>query len=133
MSRFVVDARALLSIIDGGPPVHVDHDLVAPNSVRSQTLELILARVREGGLTRRDAHLVLDRLAAVKLRALNDRVSRRLAFDIALEQGWDTLRDAECLAVTRLAADALVAGEPRLAALAEGLVPVAPLDALSRP
>lgn len=73
----------MLSIIDGGSRVHVDHQLVAPNTVRSQTLELILARVREGGLARRDALVVLDRLELVELRALNDRVSRRLAFDIA--------------------------------------------------
>ncbi len=59
-----------------------------------------------------------------------DRVSRRTAWRIADEQGWDTLRDAEHLAVVRLQADALVTVDPDLAARAAGIVPIAPLEAL---
>ena len=53
-----------------------------------------------------------------------------MAWRIANEHGWDTLRDAEYLAVTRLQADALVTVDPGLAAKAENIVPVAPLKAL---
>ena len=133
MTRFVVDAPVLLSIIDGGAPVHADHSLVAPNAVRTQALELVLARVRDGDLGRRDALGLLDRVAEAKLRVLNDRVSRRLAWELALEHGWESLRDAEYVAVTRLAADALVCEEPGLAARADGLVRLAPYESLVRP
>ena len=95
MTRFVVDAPVLLSIIDGGAPVHPAHRLVAPNAVRTQALELVLARVRDGALGRRDALGILDRVAEAKLRVLNDRVSRRMAWEIALEHGWASLREAE--------------------------------------
>ena len=63
------------------------------------------------------------------MRLLGDRVSRRTAWRIAREQDWDTLRDAEYLAVTRLQADALTV-DARMAALAVSQVPVAPVDAL---
>ena len=133
MTRFVVDAPVLLSIIDGGAAVHPTHSLVAPNAVRTQALELVLARVRDGDLGRRDALGLLDRVAEAKLRVLNDRVSRRLAWELALEHGWESLRDAEYVAVTRLAADALVCEEPGLAARADGLVRLAPYESLFRP
>ena len=42
------------------------------------------------------------------MRVLNDHVSRRTAWKIAMEHGWDTTLDAEYLAVTRLQADAFV-------------------------
>jgi predicted nucleic acid-binding protein len=66
-------------------------------------------------------------MTELKIRLLGDRVSRRTAWDIALAHGWDTLRDAEYLAVTRLQADALVTVDPSLAAVAAGMVPTASL------
>ena len=59
------------------------------------------------------------------MRLLGDRVSRRNAWQIALQNGWDTLRDAEYLAVARLQADALVTVDPSLAAKAAPVVPLA--------
>ena len=49
------------------------------------------------------------------MRLLADRVSRRTAWRIAREHGWDTLRDAEYLAMTKLQADALVTVDTALA------------------
>ena len=66
------------------------------------------------------------------MRLLNDRVSRRTAWKIAREQGALT-HDAEYLAITRMQADALVTIDPKLAARAEGLVPLAPMIALAKP
>ncbi len=64
------------------------------------------------------------------MRLLGDRVSRRTAWRIARQRGWETLRDAEYLAITQLQADALVTVDPDLAAKAAGVVPVAPLHVL---
>jgi predicted nucleic acid-binding protein len=57
-------------------------------------------------------------------------VSRATAWRIARQEDWDTLRDAEYLAVTRLQAGALVTVDPDMAAKAKNVVPVAPLLAL---
>src|SRR6201999_3744762 len=69
-----------------------------------------------------------ERMTEIKLRLLGDRVSRRTAWQIAREHDWDTLRDAEYLAVTRLQADALVTVDPALAALARDVGPLATVD-----
>ena len=62
---------------------------------------------------------------------LGDRVSRATSFKIANEQHWETTFDAEYLAVTRLQADAFVTVDEAMAEKAEGLVPLAPVSALT--
>lgn len=131
MARYVVDAQTLLHLVTAEVQVHPDHRLVAPNPVRSQALSLLYDRVRRGELAEPEALRLHERLTELKLRLLGDRVSRRTAWRIARELGWDTLGDAEYLAVTRLQADALVTIDSALARRAEGIVPLAPLDALS--
>lgn len=66
----------------------------------------------------------------LKMRLLGDRESRGTAWQIAVQHDWNTLRDADYLAIARLQADALVTVDPGLAAKAENVVPVAPLQAL---
>ena len=66
------------------------------------------------------------------MRLLGDRVSRRTAWRIAREQGWETTYDAEYLALTKLQADALVTVSPALATKAKDLVPLAQLEALTK-
>jgi hypothetical protein len=66
------------------------------------------------------------------MRLLGDRVSRRTAWRIARDHDWDTVDEAEYLAVTKLQADALVTVDPVLAAKAHGIVAVADIGALSR-
>jgi predicted nucleic acid-binding protein len=131
MTRYVVDARTLLHIVSTGAQISPDHQLVAPNPVRSQALALLFEQVRCGELDEVEALRMHERLTEVKMRLLGDRVSRRTAWRIAREQGWDTIGDAEYLAVTRLQADALVTIDEALARRADGIVPVASLDALS--
>ncbi len=80
----------------------------------------LLARTREGRTGERAALELHGRMTALEIRLLGDRVSRRTAWDLAVANGWDDLRDAEYLAVARLRADALVAGDPRFAARAAG-------------
>jgi hypothetical protein len=84
----------------------------------------------ERGNGERDALKVHERLTEMKIRLLGDRVSRANAWRIAREQDWDTLRESEYLAITRLQADALVALDQSLAESAAGIVPIAHVEAL---
>jgi predicted nucleic acid-binding protein len=130
MRRFVIDAPTLLHLVDGAVQVAADVQLVAPSSIRSEALTSLLRDVGTGRRTEKDALAAHERLTELKMRLLGDRVSRGTAWRIARERGWDTLRDAEYLAITRLQADALVTVDPELAAKAEGVVPVAPVEVL---
>ena len=131
MTRYVIDAPTLLHVVANGIPVSSSHQLVAPNRIRSEALSRLFEAVRNGELTEDLALQHHERLTELKMRLLGDRVSRRTAWRIAREQGWDATYDAEYLAVTRLQADALVTVDAELAAKAEGLVPLAPLEALT--
>ncbi len=130
MTRYAIDARTLLHIVDS--ELHVDpaHQLVGPNFVRSEALQLLLQRVRAAEMTQAQAMELHERLTAVKMRLLGDRVSRRVAWRIAVESDWPTLRDAEYVAIARLQADALVTVDAALAAKAAGTVPTAPVQDL---
>jgi predicted nucleic acid-binding protein len=130
MARFVIDPPTLLRLVDEEVVVHPAHQLVAPNSIRSDAMQLLLADVRQGQRTAKDALATHDRLTGVKIRLLGDRVSRAVAWQIALEQGWEALRDAEYAAITRLQADAFVTIDAGLAAKVATVVRVAPLEAL---
>ena len=130
MARYVIDAPTLLHIVVNDLDVGSDHQLVAPNLIRSQALTLLLDDVRNGDITEDEALRRHDRLTELKMRLLGDRVSRRTAWRIAHSMGWDTTFDAEYLAVCQLQADALVTIDPTLAAKAEGIVPLAPLEML---
>jgi predicted nucleic acid-binding protein len=129
----VIDAPTLLHLVEAGLHVHPGHQLVAPNSIRSEALELLLRDVRAGKRTEAAALEAHERMTGIKMRLLGDRVSRRTAWQVAREHGWNTLRDAEYLAVTRLQADALVTVDPSLAAAARGVVTVAAIDELLTP
>ena len=133
MARYVIDAPTLLHLVDAELRVDPGHQLVAPNSIRSEALELLLHEVRTGRRTEAAALKAHDRLTEMKMRLLGDRVSRRTAWQLARQQGWDTLRDAEYLAVTRLQADALVTVDPSRAATAQAHVAVAAIDDLLAP
>jgi predicted nucleic acid-binding protein len=130
MTRYVIDAATLLHLVAEGVRVSPEHQLVAPNLIRSQALSLLLEAVHAGDLTEEVALQRHERLTELKMRLLGDRVSRRTAWRIAREQGWRTTYDAEYLAVTRLQADALVTVDPALATKAKNVVPLAPLGAL---
>ncbi|MER7459326.1 hypothetical protein [Micromonospora sp. NPDC126480] len=130
MARYVIDAPTLLHLVDGGLRVDPSHRLVAPNWIRSEALQLLLSEVRRGERTERAALAAHERITELKMRLLGDRVSRATAWRIACQQGWDTLRDAEYLAIARLQADALITVDAGLTAKATDIVPVAPLEAL---
>ena len=130
MARYVIDAPTLLHLVDAGLLVDPGHQLIAPNSVRSEALELLLRDVRAGKRTEADALAAHEQMTGMRMRLLGDRVSRRAAWRLARQHDWDTLRDSEYIAITRLQADALVTVDPRLAAIAETEVAVAAVDDL---
>jgi predicted nucleic acid-binding protein len=130
MARYVIDAPTLVHVVDNDLSIDPSHQLVAPNSIRSEALERLLREVRRGMRTERAALQCHQRMTELKIRLLGDRVSRRTAWDIALAHDWDSLRDAEYLAVARLQADALITLDKDLAARAANIVPVAALSDL---
>ena len=131
MARYVIDAPTLLHIVKDGVEVNPAHHLLAPNLIRSQALALLLAAVHDDQLSEADALQQHERLTELKMRLLGDRVSRRTAWKFAREHGWDTTFDAEYLAVCKLQADALITIDSAMAAKAEGVVPLAPIEALA--
>ena len=132
MTRYAIDAPTLLHLVATGVQVSSSHQIVAPNLIRSQALSLLLQAVRRGDLSEDLALQHHERLTELKMRLLGDRVSRRTAWRIAREQGWETTYDAEYLALTKLQADALITVSPELATKAKDLVPLAQLDALTK-
>lgn len=127
----MIDAPTLLHLVAESVEVRPEHQLVAPNLIRSQALALLLATVRNGDITEEVALQRHERLTEMKMRLLGDRVSRRTAWKIAQEQGWETTFDAEYLAVCKLQADALITIDPTLATKAARIVPLAPIAALT--
>jgi len=130
MTRFVIDPPTLVLLAEDGRALDQAHQLVAPNSIRSQALDLLLQSVSAGELTEKAALELHERMTELKIRVLGDRVSRRTAWRIAREHNWPTIRDAEYLAIAKLQADALIATDPELAAKASGLVPLARVSEL---
>jgi predicted nucleic acid-binding protein len=132
MTRFVIDAPTLLHLVAEGVAVRPGHQLVAPQGLRSQALDLLYDAVRGGDLTEEAALDRHEAMTGVKVRLLGDRVSRRVAWRIAREHGLDSTADAEYLALTRLQADAFVTVDPAARTRAEGVVPLGAVDELSR-
>ena len=131
MTRFVIDPPTLLHLVTDGPPVAPGHQLVAPQLLRSQALALLYDAVRRGELTDVEALARHDAMTGTKVRLLGDRVSRRVAWQLAREHDLDSTADAEYLAVTRLQADVFLSVDPAARARAEGVVPVGTVDRLS--
>lgn len=133
MARYVIDAPTLLHLVRNGLKPAPEHQLVAPNLIRSQAMALLLRAVRDGTITEEEAKLQHERLTELKMRLLGDRVSRWTAWRIAREQGWETTYDAEYLAVSKLQADAFISVDPAARERAANLVATAPLAALLEP
>lgn len=130
MTRFVVDAAAVLHLVSEEIEVSDDHELLAPTLLRSQTLSALHEAVHRGELPADVARERLDRVGRMSIRLLGDAVLRRRAWELADRLGWASTYDAEYVALTQLQADALVTLDPELARSVEGLVETASIDAL---
>jgi len=125
MTRYVIEPQVALALAAADAVVPRQHKLLAPTLLRSQVLAMLFADVQTGRLTRKEASRRLDYLRALQVRLLGDRVLQRVAWEIALELGWQDTFVAEYLALTRLQADALVTDARELADPARKVVAVA--------
>jgi predicted nucleic acid-binding protein len=130
LTRFVVDAGAVLRIASDGVEVAPGHELLAPTLLRSQVLSMLHEAVARGELPADVARARLAVIGRLPIRLLGDGVLRRRAWDVATQLGWDTTYAAEFVALTQLQADALITLDEDLARSVEGMVATASLDAL---
>jgi predicted nucleic acid-binding protein len=131
MTRYVVDAGAVIRMVREELVVASDHELLAPTLLRSQTLAALHEAVHRGELPAGVALEQLERIWRMPIRLLGDAVLRRRAWELAEQMGWADTYVAEYVALTQLQADAFVTVDPEVARSAERIVRVASLDALS--
>ena len=130
MTRFVVDAGAVLHLASADTEVSDTHKLLAPTLLRSQTLSLLHEAVQRGEIPADVARERLTRIGGMSIRLLGDAVLRRRAWELADRLGWASTYDAEYVALTQLQADAFITLDVELARSVEGLVTLASIDAL---
>jgi predicted nucleic acid-binding protein len=130
MTRFVVDAGAVLHLVSAEVEVSGEHELLAPTLLRSQTLSALHEAVRRGELPAEVGRERLAQVGRMPIRLLGDAVLRRQAWKVADRLGWASTYDAEYVALTQLQADALVTLDAELARSVQGIVATAPIDAL---
>jgi predicted nucleic acid-binding protein len=130
VTRFVVDCGVVLHLASEEIEVPAEHELLAPTLLRSQTLSALHEAVHAGEISPDAARERLTRVRAMPIRLLGDAVLRRRAWEIADRLDWAETYDAEYLALTQLQADAFVTLDTELARRAEGVVPVATIEAL---
>jgi predicted nucleic acid-binding protein len=130
MTRFVVDAGAVLHIAAKQLKVSDEHELLAPTLLRSQTLSILHEAVHRGELAADVALARLERVWRMRIRFLGDAVLRRRAWEVAERMGWEDTYNAEYVALTQLQADAFVTRDAKLARSVKGIVATASIDAL---
>jgi predicted nucleic acid-binding protein len=130
MTRFVVDAGAVLHLASEGTEVSDEHELLAPTLLRSQTLSALHEAVQRGEIPADVARDRLARIGRMPIRLLGDAVLRRRAWEVADQLGWASTYDAEYVALTQLQADAFITLDAQLARSVEGIVETVSIDAL---
>jgi len=130
MTKFVVDATAVLHLASAVIEVPDAHKLLAPTLLRSQTLSTLHEAVQRGELPAEVARDRLARIGRMPIRLLGDAVLRRRAWDLADQLGWASTYNAEYVALTQLQAGAFVTLDADLARSVEGIVATASIDAL---
>jgi predicted nucleic acid-binding protein len=130
MTRFVLDASAVIHLASEGIEVSGKHKLLAPTLLRSQTLSALHETVQRGEISAVVARDHLARIGRMPIRLLGDGVLRRRAWDLAEQLGWASTYNAEYIALTQLQADAFVTLDKDLARSVKGIVTTASIDAL---
>jgi predicted nucleic acid-binding protein len=131
MTKFVVDASAVLHLASAEVKVPGSHKLLAPTLLRSQTLSALHEAVQRGEIAADVARERLTRVGQMKIRLLGDAVLRRRAWELADQLGWTSTYNAEYVALTQLQADAFITLDAELARSVEGIVATASIDALA--
>ena len=130
MTRFVVDASAVLHMASREIEAPDEHKLLAPTLQRSQTLSTLHEAVQRGEIPADVAREHLARIGRMPIRLLGDAVLRRRAWDLADKLGWASTYNAEYVALTQLQADAFLTLDAELARSVEGIVAIASIDVL---
>ena len=130
MTKFVVDAGAVLHLASEGVEVSGVHELLAPTLLRSQTLSMLHEAVQRGEISAQVARDSLSFVQRMSIRLLGDAVLRRRAWEVADQLGWASTYDAEYVALTQLQADALITLDEALARQVKDIVATASIDAL---
>jgi predicted nucleic acid-binding protein len=130
MTRFVLDATAVLHLASAGVKFSAAHKLLAPTLLRSQTLSALHEAVQRGEISADVAREHLTRIRRMQIRLLGDAVLQRRAWDLADKLGWASTYNAEYVALTQLQADAFVTLDAELARSVKGIVETASIDAL---
>jgi predicted nucleic acid-binding protein len=132
MTKFVIDAGAVLHLASQRIDVADEHELLAPTLLRSQTLSALHEAVERGEMQADVARDLLGRVGppGLKIRLLGDAVLRRRAWELADDLGWASTYDAEYVALTQLQGDAFITMDAELARCVEGIVATASIDAL---
>jgi predicted nucleic acid-binding protein len=133
MTRFVVDASAVLEIAKVGTAIPAERQLLAPTLLRSQVLSELHEAVQRGEIPADVARERLAWIGKLPIRLLGDGVLRRRAWEIADQLGWASTYNAEYVALTQLQADALVTLDKEFARSVKGVVATAAIDELLRP
>jgi predicted nucleic acid-binding protein len=130
MPRYVIGPDVALHLAENELAIAGDHEILAPTLLRSQLLSMLYRAVRSGTIDRAEADRRLAFVRAMRIRLLGDRVLQQVAWQIAERLGWPDTLDAEYVALTRLQGDALVTLDSEFARTVEGVVEVAPVEAL---
>ena len=130
MTRFVVDAGAVLHLASEGVEVAGEHELLAPTLLRSQTLSALHEAVHRGEIPAAVARDRLKRIGRMPIRLLGDAVLRRRAWELADRLGWASTYDAEYIALTQLQADVFITMDAELARSVAEIVTTASIDVL---
>ena len=130
MTRFVVDASAVLHLASEGIVVAAGHKLLAPTLLRSQVLSTLHEAVPHDELPAKAALEQLAVIGRMSIRLLGDGVLRRRAWDLATTHGWASTYEAEYVALTQLQAEALVTLDVAFARRVDGIVALASIEDL---
>jgi predicted nucleic acid-binding protein len=131
MTKYVITPDVALRLARDEAAIPAEHQLLAPTLLRSQMLTHLYRAVRQGEMARKEAERRLDYVRALRIRLLGDRVLQSTAWKIADRLDWADTLDAEYVALTQLRADALITLDQGLATAVEGMVVIAPIEALS--
>src|ERR1700693_6427898 len=99
MTRFVLDASAVIHLASAGVKVRGTHKLLAPPLLRPQMLPALHEAVQRGEIPDDVARDRPTRIGRMPIRLLGDAVMRRRAWGLAGQVGWASTYNAGAAAL----------------------------------
>src|SRR5260370_41795881 len=115
MARYVIGPDVAIHLAGDEAVVPDGHHMLAPALLRSQMLELLYQAVRRGEMAKKDSERRRDYVLGMRIELFGDPVLQSVAWKVADQLGWSDTFDAEYVALTQLAADALITLDRQLA------------------